>query len=84
MFSILKPESPSVNDSGRVVIVLERSYDFLRRELENVFQGQSEVMVVVDRRYGERRRKKDFFSPERRNSDRRTSMVRIGSAIITV
>jgi hypothetical protein len=84
MLNILESAADSENENGRIVVVLERPYDFLKRQLESVLAGQSEMMIVVDRRYGERRRKKEFVSPERRNCDRRTTKGMIGSAIIAV
>jgi hypothetical protein len=84
MFGILKSEAVSDNDSGRIVIVLERPYDFLKEELESVFEEQSEIKVVVDRRFADRRLKKEVVTSERRNCDRRASKGKIGSAIISV
>ena len=47
MFGILKSEAVSDNDSGRIVIVLERPYDFLRRALANVLEEQSGIENIT-------------------------------------
>jgi hypothetical protein len=84
MFDILKAEAVSDNECGRIVIVLERPYDFLKGELANVFEEQSEIRVVVDRRFADRRHKNEVVTSERRNCDRRASTGKIGFAIISV
>jgi len=84
MFGILKSEAKFPQDRGRIVIVLHSQYEFLKSELKIVFKGQPEVMVIIDRRSGERRQNPEFFPPERRSCDRRTSKSKIGSAIISI
>ena len=83
MFSVLKSESVTEKDIVRIVLILERPYDFLEKQFQNAFEGQSGTMVLVNRRHGERRQKKELFSPERRQTDRRASQGKIGSAIIS-
>ena len=83
MFSVLKSESVSENDFMRIIVILERPYAFLRGQLKKAFESQSDVMIVVDRRYVERRHKKDLFSQEHRHGDRRRSQDQIGKAVIS-
>ena len=83
MFSVLKSESVSEKDISRIVLIIERPYDFLEKQLQKAFEGQSDTMVLVNRRNGERRQKKERFSPERRHTDRRASPGKIVSAIIS-
>ena len=84
MFSVLKSELVSEKDISRIVLIIERPYDFLEKQLKKAFEGQSDTMVLVNRRNGERRQKKELFLPERRKADRRASQGKIVSAIISI
>ena len=84
MFRIMKSESFSNNVNVGIAVILERPYAFLESQLIEVFEGQSEVMIIVDRRFGERRQNEKLFSPDRRHADRRMPQQEIGKAIISV
>ena len=84
MLNVLKSESVFEKDIVRIVLIIERPYDFLEKQLQKAFEGQSDTMVLVNKRNGERRQKIERFSPERRNADRRASQGKIGSAIISI
>lgn len=58
--------------NGTINIIVKRPYAYLANNLKNVFNGQEDVKVTVDRRYGERRKNdEDADTRERRNEQRR-------------
>lgn len=71
MFRILTSESVSEKDKGQIVLIIEKPYAFLKKQLREVFGGQTGTKIIVNRRNGERRQIKEVFSPERRQADRR-------------
>ena len=63
-------------DSATMLLVLMRNYAHLEGELRKIFDGQDDVEVILDRRFGERRigeRRKGGppLASERRQADRR-------------
>ena len=84
MFKVLTSESDSEKDKGQIVLILERPYAFLEKQLHEVFVEQSGTTAIVNRRHGGRRQKEEVFSPERRQTNRRASPENIGSAIISI
>lgn len=56
---------------GGDILVVARNQRSLYEYLKNDFAGDPEVVVVMDRRQGERRRRADVSTAERRAGDRR-------------
>ena len=52
-------------------IIVLRSCTNIEDELRQTFEGQEDVQVIVDRRYGERRTSRQAVEVERRRSDQR-------------
>jgi len=64
-------------DSAPHAIVIPRPLaGHFRERLHQIYDGRTDVVVIVDRRHGERRRSPGSVSPdgaERRRSERRTT-----------
>ena len=58
--------------AGIMTIVVQRPYTHLEKELRDAFKGQEDVKVILDRRYGERRKRPEAVQLDRRKSDRRS------------
>jgi hypothetical protein len=56
----------------RFLFIVSRGNTKLATYLQGHFAGDNTVMVVVDRRYGERRQQTTVVAPERRRADRRS------------
>ncbi len=54
-----------------MTIVVMRSYTRLEKELRSGFKGQEDVKVILDKRYGERRKRLQDIAVEHRKDDRR-------------
>ena len=52
-------------------IIIRQPYAYLEKELCSTFEGQEDVKVIVDRRYGQRRTRTQTVELERRGADRR-------------
>ena len=65
----------------QLVFIVSRHRPKLHEYLQQEFAGNAEVAVIVDRRLGERRLREVDRGPERRQADRRQSLVdeRLGS-----
>ena len=63
-------------------IVIRPQYAALKEELEKTFLGQKDVSIIVDRRSGERRHRKEPVSVERRQTGRRKPKVGLGELVI--
>ena len=72
LLRILKSASISKDEDGKISIIVLRPYNYLVSDLQRVFKGKEDVEVKVDRRYRERRTKKESFSYERRQAERRS------------
>ena len=71
LMRIAKASFPPEQGVGMMSIVIRRPYAFLEKELRSTFEGQEDVKVIVDRRYGERRTSQQMVALERRCADRR-------------
>ena len=69
--------------SGNMTIVIFQPYVHLKRELLNAFKGQEDVKIILDRRYGERRKTQKVVQRERRQGDRRKSKQEIAEVAIS-
>ena len=57
--------------AGMMSIIIRRRYALLEKMLCSTFEGQEDVKVTVDKRYGERRTRTQLVELERRHADRR-------------
>ena len=64
-------------------IIIRPQFAALKEKLERTFAGHEDVGIIVDRRGGERRRKKETFSLERRTAERRKARVDIVEVVIS-
>ena len=81
--SIAKKAQLSEEEAGIMTIVVHRAYSHLERELRRAFKGQEDVKVILDRRQGERRKKRKAVGAERRKADRRHSKEDIVEVVVT-
>jgi hypothetical protein len=58
-------------EAEKMLIIVRRRYDHLLKELGEAFSGQQSVRILVDRRWGQRRKVENPISLERRKADRR-------------
>ena len=68
---ILKGVSPSEEGTGNMSIIIRKPYAHLEEELTKTFKGQKDIQVIVDKRYGERRKTQQDVEMERRHANRR-------------
>ena len=83
LFRILKSFTGSGKEAGKMSIIVLRPYSFLVTELHGIFKGQEDVEVRVDRRFEQRRTKKESFSHEQRQSDRRSTKETLVEVVIS-
>lgn len=67
---------------GLVYIIIRRPYGHLEARFRRVFEGQEDVKVMVDRRFGERRRGAQPVDVERRGTDRRGGKDEVGEVVV--
>lgn len=60
---------------GQLVFIVSRHQPKLQDYLQREFAANAEVAVIVDRRIGQRRRREVSHDQERRQTDRRQSLV---------
>lgn len=65
-----------------VYILIPQPYAYLEEELRRAFQGQENVKVIVDRRYGGRRTSRQVVAAERRGADRRKPKEELAEVVI--
>ena len=71
-------------EAGRVMfIIIGRPYPNLEKELHSAFKGQEDVNVILDRRYGERRKKSQPIAKERRKASRRRPKEKLIEVVIS-
>ena len=68
---INKKESLSEQIAGAMIIVIQKPYARLEKELRNTFKGDDDVKVIVDRRAEERRKGTKEVAADRRMAERR-------------
>ena len=68
---IAKATNPPEEGAGMMSIIVRRPYAYLDKELCSTFEGQEDVKVIVDKRYGERRTRTQPVELEHRHADRR-------------
>jgi hypothetical protein len=68
---IAKKDSLPEESTGMMTIVVMRPYARLEKELRSSFKGEDDVKVILDKRYGERRKRLQAVTKEHRKDDRR-------------
>ena len=68
---IAKKDSLPEESAGMMTIVVMRAYARLEKELRSAFKGEDDVKVILDKRYGERRKRLQAVTKEHRKDDRR-------------
>jgi len=71
LLRIAKAVSPPEQAAGVMYIIIRQPYAYLEKELRSTFEGQEDVKVIVDRRYGQRRTSQQPVALEFRRADRR-------------
>jgi hypothetical protein len=66
------------------IIIINRPYRFLEKELRSLFETDETTRVIVDRRNGDRRQKQIPVNAERRKGDNRRSKLEMVEVIMTV
>ena len=84
LLSIAKAAVPPEKHPGSICIIIKRPYTHLEDELRRTFEGQEDVKIVADRRYGERRVGQQQISEDRRRADRRKEKEPLVEAVIFV
>jgi hypothetical protein len=71
-------------EEGNVMsIIIGRSYSHLEKELHSAFKGQKDVNIILNRRYGERRKKSQAVTKERRKDARRRPKEELVEVVIS-
>ncbi len=68
---IAKKDSLPEESAGMMTIVIQRPYARLEKELRSAFKGEDDVKIILDKRSGERRKRLQAISKDRRRADRR-------------
>jgi len=76
----LSEERPGINS----IIVIRRPYAHLEKELRRAFRGQKDVKVILDKRYGERRERRQAVAIERRKAARRRPKEELVEVIFSI
>jgi hypothetical protein len=69
---------------GKTCVVVRQPYMHLKKDLEKVFEGQTDVKVVVDMRTEDRRRGDTPVAQDRRLSDRRKEKPEMVQAVVFI
>ena len=83
LIRILKSSQGSGEGTEKMCIIIRRPYAYLEDEFKRIFTDQGDVTVKVDRRYEERRTKKETYPSERRRTDRRKSKEELVEVVIS-
>ncbi|NOR54233.1 MAG: hypothetical protein GQ536_09125 [Candidatus Aminicenantes bacterium] len=83
LMRIAKPVLSSEEGAGIMSIVIQRPFAHLEKELRSTFDGQEDVKIILDSRYGERRKKRHPVKSERRQHDRRRPKEELVEVIIS-
>lgn len=69
---IAKQALPSKDKGGiKSIIVIQRPYAHLEKELRTAFEGQKDVKIIMERRHEERRKRVKAVELDRRKAERR-------------
>ncbi len=75
LVSILRGNPEPGQGHGTMYIIINQAHAYL--------QGQKNIQIIVDRRYGERRTTRGSVAFERRQADRRRSREHLVEVIVT-
>ncbi|OLD95490.1 MAG: hypothetical protein AUG80_16500 [Candidatus Rokubacteria bacterium 13_1_20CM_4_68_9] len=83
LVSILRGNPGPGQGHGTMYIIINQAHAYLQETLRRAFEGQKNVQIIVDRRYGERRTTRGSVAFERRQADRRRSREHLVEVIVT-
>ena len=64
-------------------IIIRQPYAHLEEELRKTFEGQKDVSIILDHRYGDRRTSMQPVETDRRQSDRRIQKEELVEVVIS-
>jgi hypothetical protein len=84
-FQIRIAKETHVPEEARSIIsiIIGRSYPHLEKELHSAFKGQEDVKIILDRRYGERRKRSQAVAKDRRKAARRRPKEELVEVVIS-
>ncbi len=82
LMKIAKSTASSEEGSGITSIIIRHPYAHLEKELRSVFKGEEDVNVIVDKRYGERRKRQQAVEIERHKANRRRPKEELVEVVI--
>lgn len=80
---IAKGAHLSGGGSGITSIIIRKPYAHLEKELRSAFKGQEDIKIILDRRYEERRKRRQAVAVERRKAGRRGPKEELIEVIIS-
>ncbi len=83
LLKIVKVMPAFEEKAGIMSIIIQRPYFHLEKELYNVFKGEKDVKIIVDRRFDERRTSQQAVEVERRYADQRQPQEELIKAVIS-
>jgi len=83
LMRITKITNSSEERCGTTSIVIRRPYTHLEKELRSAFKWIEDVKVILDRRYGERRKSQQPVRLERRAADQRRQKEDLVDVVIS-
>jgi hypothetical protein len=81
---IVKKTHISERGLENITVVIRRPFAHLEKELSSAFKGQEDVKVILDRRYGERRKRSLAVAEERRKAGRRRQNEEIVEVVFPI
>jgi hypothetical protein len=82
IFNICKDTVMPEQGAGKMSIIIQRPYAYLKEQLRRTFEREEDVNVIVDRRNRERRASEEPFAAERRRGDRRRLKEQLVEVIV--
>ena len=70
------------HNPGRLLLIVRRPYAQLEDRLRRAFEGRDDIVVIADRRRGERRASARPVQDERRRAERRSRKEEILEVVI--
>jgi hypothetical protein len=83
LLKIVKALPSSEEGAGIMSVIIQRPYSHLEKELRSVFKGERDVKIIVDRRFGERRKSRQAVEVERRHADQRQPKEELIEVVIS-
>lgn len=83
LMRIAKATHPSEEGPYMMSIIIKHPFSHLEKELRSAFEAQDDVKVIVDRRYGQRRRKMQPVEMELRRVHRRSPKEELVEVLIS-